>query len=74
MKSFIIKIFPFARKIFLESQYVFYINIIEKVVFFVFFLILARELDKTHYGLIATVFAFTGILNSLFDFRISAIK
>ena len=67
MKSFIIKIFPFARKIFLESQYVFYINIIEKVVFFVFFLILARELDKTHYGLIATVFAFTNILNSFFD-------
>ena len=45
----------------------FYINLLEKVVFFVFFLILARELDKTHYGLIATVFAFTNILNSFFD-------
>jgi O-antigen/teichoic acid export membrane protein len=67
MKPFIIKIFPFARKILLESQYVFYINLLEKVVFFVFFLILARELDKSSYGLIATVFAFTGILNSLFD-------
>jgi O-antigen/teichoic acid export membrane protein len=67
MKSIINKIFPFIRKIFQESQYVFYINIIEKVVFFVFFLILARELDKTHYGLIATVFAFTNILNSFFD-------
>src|SRR5512140_3820743 len=67
MKSFLIKTFPFARKILLESQYVFYINLLEKVVFFVFFLILARELDKTSYGLIATVFAFTGILNSLFD-------
>jgi O-antigen/teichoic acid export membrane protein len=67
MKSFINKIFPFARKIFLESQYVFYINLLEKIVFFVFFLILARELDKTHYGLIATVFAFTGILSSVFD-------
>jgi O-antigen/teichoic acid export membrane protein len=71
MKSFIIRIFPFARKIFLESQYVFYINIIEKVVFFVFFLILARELDKTHYGLIATVFAFTNILSSFFDLGFS---
>jgi O-antigen/teichoic acid export membrane protein len=67
MKSFIIKIIPFTRKILLESQYVFYINLLEKIVFFVFFLILARELDKTHYGLIATVFAFTGILNSFFD-------
>ncbi|MDR3668480.1 MAG: oligosaccharide flippase family protein [Ignavibacteriaceae bacterium] len=67
MKSLIIKIFPFAKRIFQESQYVFYINLIEKIVFFVFFLILARELDKTHYGLIATVFAFTGILNSIFD-------
>ncbi|MDR3609919.1 MAG: oligosaccharide flippase family protein [Ignavibacteriaceae bacterium] len=67
MKSFIIKIFPFAKKILLESQYVFYINLLEKIVFFVFFLILARELDKTNYGLIATVFAFTGILNSVFD-------
>jgi O-antigen/teichoic acid export membrane protein len=67
MKSFLNKIFPFARKIFLESQYVFYINLLEKIVFFVFFLILARELDKTHYGLIATVFAFTSILNSIFD-------
>src|SRR5664279_2531170 len=67
MKSLIIKIVPFTRKILLESQYVFYINLLEKIVFFVFFLILARELDKTHYGLIATVFAFTGILNSFFD-------
>jgi O-antigen/teichoic acid export membrane protein len=67
MKSFIIKIAPFTRKILLESQYVFYINLLEKIVFFVFFLILARELDKTHYGLIATVFAFTNILNSFFD-------
>jgi len=67
MKSFVIKIVPFARKILLESQYVFYINLLEKIVFFVFFLILARELDKTHYGLIVTVFAFTGILNSFFD-------
>jgi O-antigen/teichoic acid export membrane protein len=61
------KIVPFTRKILQESQYVFYISLLEKVVFFVFFLILARELDKTHYGLIATVFAFTNILNSFFD-------
>jgi O-antigen/teichoic acid export membrane protein len=67
MKALRTKIAPFIRKILLESQYVFYINLLEKVVFFVFFLILARELDKTHYGLIATVFAFTGILNSIFD-------
>ena len=66
MKSLIIKIVPFTRKILLESQYVFYINLLEKIVFFIFFLILARELDKTHYGLRATVFAFTGILNSFF--------
>ena len=71
MKSFINKIVPFTRKILLESQYVFYINLLEKVVFFVFFLILARELDKTHYGLIATVFAFTNILNSFFDLGFS---
>jgi PST family polysaccharide transporter len=71
MKSFLIKIGPFTRKILLESQYVFYINLLEKVVFFVFFLILARELDKTHYGLIATVFAFTNILNSFFDLGFS---
>jgi O-antigen/teichoic acid export membrane protein len=67
MNSFKNKIVPFIRKILHESQYVFYINLLEKIVFFVFFLILARELDKTHYGLIATVFAFTGILNSFFD-------
>jgi len=71
MKSLLNKIVPFTRKIFLESQYVFYINLLEKVVFFVFFLILARELDKTHYGLIATVFAFTNILNSFFDLGFS---
>jgi O-antigen/teichoic acid export membrane protein len=67
MKSLITKILPSTRKILLESQFVFYINLLEKIVFFVFFLILARELDKTHYGLIATVFAFTNILNSFFD-------
>jgi O-antigen/teichoic acid export membrane protein len=71
MKSFIIKIFPFTKRILLESQYVFYINLLEKAVYFVFFLILARELDKTNYGLIATVFAFTGILNSIFDLGFS---
>jgi O-antigen/teichoic acid export membrane protein len=71
MKSLLNKIVPSARKILLESQYVFYINLLEKVVFFVFFLILARELDKTHYGRIATVFAFTNILNSFFDLGFS---
>ena len=55
------------QKILIESQYVFYINLIEKIVFFIFFLILARELDKSTYGLIATVFAFCNLSGSLFD-------
>jgi len=67
MKSFIKKTYPFVQKILVESQYVFYINLIEKVVFFIFFLILARELDKSTYGLIATVFAFCNLSGSLFD-------
>ena len=67
MKSFIRKTYPYMQKILVESQYVFYINLIEKVVFFIFFLILARELDKSTYGLIATVFAFCNLSGSLFD-------
>jgi O-antigen/teichoic acid export membrane protein len=67
MKSFIKKTYPFIQKILIESQYVFYINLIEKLVFFIFFLILARELDKSTYGLIATVFAFCNLSGSLFD-------
>src|ERR1035437_1063400 len=67
MKSFIKKAYPIIQKILSESQYVFYINLIEKIVFFVFFLILAWELDKSTYGLIATVFAFCNLSGSLFD-------
>jgi O-antigen/teichoic acid export membrane protein len=67
MKSFIKKTYPFIQKILVESQYVFYINLIEKIVFFIFFVILARELDKSTYGLIATVFAFCNLSGSLFD-------
>jgi O-antigen/teichoic acid export membrane protein len=67
MKSFIKKTYPFIQKILIESQYIFYINLIEKIVFFIFFLILARELDKSTYGLIATVFAFCNLTGSLFD-------
>ena len=67
MKSFINKTYPFIRKILAESQYVFYINLIEKLVFFIFFLILARELDRSTYGLIATVFAFCNLSGSFFD-------
>src|ERR1035437_6834524 len=67
MNSFIKKTYPFIQKILTESQYVLYINLIEKIVFFIFFLILARELDKSAYGLIATVFAFCNLSGSLFD-------
>jgi O-antigen/teichoic acid export membrane protein len=67
MKFFKNKAFPFIGKILIESQYVFYINLIEKIVFFIFFLILARQLDKSSFGLIATVFAFCNLSGSLFD-------
>jgi O-antigen/teichoic acid export membrane protein len=67
MNSFIKKTYPFIQKILTESQYVLYINLVEKIVFFIFFLILARELDKSTYGLIATVFAFCNLSGSLFD-------
>lgn len=50
-----------------KSRFIFFTNVLEKLVFFIFFLILARQLDKSPYGLLVTTFVFTNIINSLFE-------
>jgi O-antigen/teichoic acid export membrane protein len=48
--------------------YVLLINVLEKAAFFLIFLLFARVFDLREYGKIITVFAFSNILNSVFEF------
>ncbi|GAB6282542.1 MAG: flippase [Ignavibacterium sp.] len=55
-------------KIFLGGQYVFAYSFVDKFTYFFFYLILARTIPQSEYGFIVTIFAFTSILQIIFDF------
>ncbi len=50
-----------------DSLYLFFNSVIDRGLFFLFYILLARRVDQTEYGLIISVFAFTNILQTIFD-------
>lgn len=52
----------------LDGQYVFAYSFLDKFTYFIFYLILARTIPQNEYGFIVTIFAFTSILQIIFDF------
>lgn len=57
-----------VRKYFSDSKYVFLNSILERATFFIFYLILARTISKTDFGIVTTIFSFINILQAIFDF------
>ncbi len=55
------------RKSLYEGKFIFTNSILEKIGFFIVFLILARTITKESYGLIVSIFVFTNILQSFFE-------
>ena len=53
-------------KIYNNSKYVFSINIVEKIFFFIIFLLLARNLSIENYGIV-TIFTFANLLGCFFE-------
>ena len=51
-----------------EGKYVLFSNLLERITFFVVFIVLARSLPKNIYGFITAIFVFSNILYSFFDF------
>ena len=56
------------RKYFSDGKYVFLNSILERATFFIFYLILARTISKTEFGIVTTIFSFINILQAIFDF------
>ncbi|GMU86492.1 MAG: hypothetical protein AMXMBFR48_17340 [Ignavibacteriales bacterium] len=56
------------NKSFSDSFYVLLSNIIEKVVFFLLFAVIARSFEKEVYGFVVSAFALGNIAGSFFDF------
>ncbi|MBM4175586.1 MAG: hypothetical protein FJ213_05350, partial [Ignavibacteria bacterium] len=52
----------------LKGKYIFFISLIEKLTFFIVYLIIARYYSKYEFGLVTTIFAFANIVSSLLDF------
>ena len=55
-------------KLIQEGKYVLFSNLLERITFFVVFIVLARSLPKNIYGFITSIFVFSNILYSFFDF------
>ncbi len=51
-----------------SGQFVFAYSLLDKFTYFIIYLILARTLSQNEYGFIVTIFAFTNILQVVFDF------
>ncbi len=62
------KVFAEFKYLFLRGRFIFYIIILEKIVFFVLFLLLARSYTHNEFGGITVIFAFSNILATAFDF------
>lgn len=68
-----IPVFPFSIKSALRhSGFLFLTNVIERALFFLLFVLLARKLPADEYGAIITAFAFANILSSVFEFGFPA--
>ncbi|HED06707.1 MAG TPA: hypothetical protein ENI57_01165 [Ignavibacteria bacterium] len=52
---------------FKNSFYVLINSVVDRSVFFLFYIFLARAISKPDYGFIITIFAFTNILQAIFD-------
>jgi O-antigen/teichoic acid export membrane protein len=66
-----IKIFFTDLKSYFDSgKYIFLFNLLERLTFFAFYISIARYVDKEIYGFIVTVFTFTNIIATIFDFGI----
>jgi O-antigen/teichoic acid export membrane protein len=66
-----IKIFFTDLKSYFNSgKYIFLFNLLERFTFFAFYISIARYVDKEIYGFIVTVFTFTNIIATIFDFGI----
>ncbi|MBI9073491.1 MAG: oligosaccharide flippase family protein [Melioribacteraceae bacterium] len=51
-----------------NGQYIFYMSFIERLLYFLFFVVLARSLETLQYGIIISIFAFANITNMFFNF------
>ncbi len=56
------------RSLINKGQYAFYSAILEKTVYFILFIYLARKLSVDEYGTIVVIFSFANILSSFFEF------
>lgn len=54
--------------LFTKGQFIFYTSLIDKIVYFLLYVLLARSLDLTDYGNFISIMAFLNILIVLFDF------
>ncbi|MHB1686881.1 MAG: oligosaccharide flippase family protein [Ignavibacteriaceae bacterium] len=50
-----------------NNLFILFNSILDRVIFFLLYLFLARTAPKSEYGFIATIFAFTNILQAIFD-------
>ncbi len=60
--------------LFMKGRYVLFANMLEKVSFFLLFLIIARTYSKDVYGNVVALFALFNILMSFFDFGFNIIS
>ncbi len=56
------------KNYFREGKFIFLYNVFERLTFFAFYISIAHYIDKENYGFIVSVFAFTNIFSSIFDF------
>ena len=61
------KIFKSYLKVFTESKYVLYLNIVDRVFFFIIFVLIAREYPIEIYGKLITLFAISNVFITIFD-------
>lgn len=62
-----VKIFKSYLKVFTESKYVLYLNIADRIFFFVIFVLIAREYPTEAYGKLITLFAISNVFITIFD-------
>lgn len=63
-------VFKYLTEFWASGKYLLLFNIIERLTFFAFYVSIARYVDQSIYGFIVTVFSFTNIIATIFDFGI----
>ncbi len=58
----------YTKRVFEKGKYIFFYNIVERFTFFIFYVSIVRYVDREVYGFVVSVFAFTNIIASFFDF------